>query len=329
MKIKKRPYISVFIYILMGYTIMQFFWWTYLIFELNAEIISLERIIVQLAEASNEAQLIIAKGNLDSVFFKKKLMIMGESGVFLVILLIGFYLIKRSHQKELSLAKQEQNFMLAITHELNSPLAAIKLNIETLQRRKLAPDKVSMVLERAAQESERLNHLINNILATSRMEKTGFELYPEQTDLVVQLERLVNKYEALIPQKIEIETDGAIDVEIDVLSFELILQNLLENASKYSDNESVIKVKLKSKPTFVCMEVLDNGIGISDVEKPKIVSKFYRVGNESTRKSKGTGLGMYLVANLVLEMHGKLFISDNQPQGTIFRIEIPKTSIGG
>ena len=328
MKIKKRPYISVFIYILMGYTIMQFFWWTYLIFELNAEIISLERIIVQLAEASNEAQLIIAKGNLDSVFFKKKMMIMGESGVFLVILLIGFYLIKRSHQKELSLAKQEQNFMLAITHELNSPLAAIKLNIETLQRRKLAPDKVSMVLERAAQESERLNHLINNILATSRMEKTGFELYPEQTDLVVQLERLVNKYEALIPQKIETETDGVIDVEIDVLSFELILQNLLENASKYSDNESVIKVKLKSKPSFVCMEVLDNGIGISDEEKPKIVSKFYRVGNESTRKSKGTGLGMYLVANLVLEMHGKLFISDNKPHGTIFRIEIPKTNIG-
>jgi signal transduction histidine kinase len=312
----------------MGYTIMQFFWWTYLIFELNAEIISLERIIVHLAEASNEAQLIIAKGNLDAVFFKKKLMIMGESGVFLVILLIGFYLIKRSHQKELELAKQEQNFMLAITHELNSPLAAIKLNIETLQRRKLAPDKVSMVLERAAQESERLNHLINNILATSRMEKTGFELYPEQTDLVVQLERLVNKYESLIPQKIEIETDGAIDVEIDVLSFELILQNLLENASKYSDNESLIKVKLKSKPTFVCMEVLDNGIGISDEEKPKIVSKFYRVGNESTRKSKGTGLGMYLVSNLVLEMRGKLFIKDNKPNGTIFRIEIPKTSIG-
>ncbi len=329
MRTKKRPYISVFIYVLMGYTIMQFFWWTYLIFELNTEIINLERIIVQLAEASKEAQLISAKGNLDAIFFKKKLMIMGEGGVFLVILLTGFFLIKKSHQKELDLAKQEQNFMLAITHELNSPLAAIKLNIETLQRRKLAPDKVSMVLERAAQESERLNHLINNILATSRMEKTGFELHPEQTDLVQHLQRLVNKYEQLIPQNIETETDESIDVEIDVLSFELILQNLLENASKYSDNDSDIRVKLKSKSTYVCMEVLDNGIGISDEEKPKILSKFYRVGNESTRRFKGTGLGMYLVANLVIEMNGKLFINDNQPNGTIFRIEIPKASIGG
>ena len=114
----------------MGYTILQFFWWTYLIFELNAEIIQLEKIIVQLSDSSEQAQLILAKGNLDSVFFKKKMMILGEGGVFLVILLTGFYLIKRSHDKEIELAKQEQNFMLAITHELNSPLAAIKLNIE-------------------------------------------------------------------------------------------------------------------------------------------------------------------------------------------------------
>jgi signal transduction histidine kinase len=309
----------------MGYTILQFFWWTYLIFELNAEIIELEKIIVQLGEHSDSAKSILAQNNLDSVFFKKKMMIIGESGVFLLILLTGFYLIKRSHKKELDLAKQEQNFMLAITHELNSPLAAIKLNVETLMRRQLSQDKVNMVLERTMQESERLNHLINNILATSRMEKTGFELYPEQTDLVSHLNRLIHKYESLIPQSIEIETEKEIHVEIDVLSFELILQNLLENASKYSPDDSCITVRLKSNSDVICLKVMDEGIGISDEEKPKILSKFYRVGNESTRKSKGTGLGLYLVSNLVNEMKGRVLIQNNNPKGTIFTIEFLKS----
>lgn len=310
----------------MGYTIIQFFWWTYLIFELNAEIIELEKLIIRVGNIET-VEFIAAQDNLDSEFFKKKMMIMGEGGVFLLILLTGFYLIKRSHQKELDLAKQEQNFMLAITHELNSPLAAIKLNIETLMRRKLAADKVNMVLERTMQESERLNHLINNILAASRMEKTGFELYPEQTDLVENVKHLVHKYEHLIPQKIEIESDPSIQVEIDVLSFELILQNLLENASKYSEDDTVITVWLKSKENVICMKVKDLGIGISDEEKPKILSKFYRVGNESTRKSKGTGLGLYLVSNLVSEMNGRVLIQNNQPQGTIFTIEFPKSDL--
>lgn len=307
----------------MGYTIIQFFWWTYLIFELNAEIISLEKIIVQLGEQSDIAQMIVAKGDLDSVFFKKKMMILGESGVFLVILLIGFYLIKSSHQKEIELAKQEQNFMLAITHELNSPLAAIKLNIETLQRRKLDPDKVGMVLERTAQESERLNHLINNILATSRMEKTGFELYPEEVDLAKHVAKLMVKYENLIPQEIKYHSESTDMINIDVLSFELIVQNLLENAAKYSDNDTVIDVNLTPCNGSICLEVTDAGIGISAEEKQKVLTKFYRVGNEATRKSKGTGLGLYLVSNLVAEMKGKLSIIDNKPAGTTFKIEIP------
>lgn len=307
----------------MGYTILQFFWWTYLIFELNADIIHLERIIVQLSDSSSEAQLILAKGNLDSVFFKKKMMILGEGGVFLLILLTGFYLIKRSHDKELDLAKQEQNFMLAITHELNSPLAAIKLNIETLMKRSLSPEKIKMVLTRTAQESERLNHLVNNVLATSRMEKTGFELFPENVDLVNHLNSLVHKYSIYFPQRIDMVTDKELFAEIDVLAFELILQNLIENASKYSENNSPIEIRLKLKDGQICLKVIDLGIGINDEEKQKVLSKFYRVGDESTRKSKGTGLGLYLINSLVDQMNGKLTITNNAPKGTIFTVEIP------
>lgn len=323
---RSNQHISVFIYILMGYTIIQFFWWTYLIFELNAEIIALEKIIVNVAQYSDVAQVILAKGDLEAVFFKKKMMIMGESGVFLVILLIGFYLIKSSHQKEMDLAKQEQNFMLAITHELNSPLAAIKLNIDTLRKRKLSSDKVEMVLERTAQESERLNHLINNILATSRMEKTGFELYPELVDLSQHIPKLITKYELLIPQTFQFKAEDNILANVDILSFELIIQNLIENASKYSENDSEIGVSLSKSNKEIELAVADQGIGISDMEKSKVRNKFYRVGNEGTRRSKGTGLGLYLVASLVAEMKGKLTITDNSPSGTIFKMVIPSNT---
>ena len=180
-----------------------------------------------------------------------------------------------------------------------------------------------MVLERTAQESERLNHLINNILATSRMEKTGFELYLEQVNLSAQITGLISKYELLIPQNISFNYTGEIYANVDILSFELIIQNLIENASKYSEKDTEISLSLREEKGQIELAVADVGIGISDKEKTKVLNKFYRVGNEGTRKSKGTGLGLYLVSSLVTEMNGKLTISDNLPQGCIFKIEVP------
>lgn len=318
---QQNRYISFFIYVLMGYAIMQFFWWTYLIFELNAEIISLQKQIIIFGSDIAEQQKMRLINDLDAVFAKKKLMIAGEGGVFLLILLTGFYLIKRAHNKELALAKQEQNFMLAVTHELNSPLAAIKLNIETLTKRSLPMDKVKMVLGRTYQESERLHFLVNNILAASRMEKKGFELFPELVDLKVQTQLLVDKYQSAVPNEIILTADGDCNAEIDLLGFELIFQNLLENAAKYSDDQ--IEVSLKGGEGKIICSVADKGIGIPDHEKGKVLAKFYRVGSESTRKSKGTGLGLYLVNNMVKEMKGTLIIKDNVPQGTIFSVTLP------
>lgn len=315
--------ISLFIYGLMAYTIIQFFWWTYLIFELNAEIIELQKVIVNFNSGSDLSNSITSMGNLDAVFAKKKLMILGEAGVFLVILLTGFFLIKRSHDKEIALALQEQNFMLAITHELNSPLAAIKLNIQTMLRRQLDQDKSRMVLNRTAQEAERLHHLINNVLAASRVDNRGYEFYPEKINLVARIAKFVADTEPFFPQDIRLESPGELDVTIDPLAFELILQNLVENASKYSDDNKVIQISLGKEHEYLKLAVADQGIGIPKEEKKNVLNKFYRVGNESIRRSKGTGLGLYLVDNLVSQMKGHLEIADNQPSGSIFIIKIP------
>ena len=104
---------------------------------------------------------------------------------------------------------------------------------------------------------------------------------------------------------------------------EMALNNLLENAVKYTPADKPVSVSLLRKKHIAQLQVADEGPGIPDKEKPKIFNKFYRVGNEETRKSKGTGLGLYLTARIVKQHKGKISISDNQPRGSVFEISLP------
>jgi two-component system, OmpR family, phosphate regulon sensor histidine kinase PhoR len=96
--------------------------------------------------------------------------------------------------------------------------------------------------------------------------------------------------------------------------------NLIENAIKYSGNEAIVHIHLTAKDKEVVLRVADNGIGITDEEKQKIFSKFYRIGNEQTRQHKGTGLGLYIVRSVVKLHKGHLSISDNSPKGSVFEV---------
>ena len=118
-------------------------------------------------------------------------------------------------------------------------------------------------------------------------------------------------------------------IEADRLGLTSVILNLLENAVKYTPDSPKIEVVLDRVEDIVSLAVADNGIGISDKDKRQIFEKFYRVGNEDTRRTKGTGLGLFIVKEIVKSHEGQISVLDNQPKGTIFRIQLPSSKKAG
>jgi signal transduction histidine kinase len=103
----------------------------------------------------------------------------------------------------------------------------------------------------------------------------------------------------------------------------MALNNLLENAVKYTPADKPVTISLQLKNNSAVIQIADNGPGIPDAEKGKVFNKFYRIGNEETRKSKGTGLGLYLTSKIIKQHNGKIAVMDNVPSGCIFEIMLP------
>jgi signal transduction histidine kinase len=112
-------------------------------------------------------------------------------------------------------------------------------------------------------------------------------------------------------------------IQAEKLGMTSVTLNLLENAVKYSSESPKITVDLRHQDHKILLDIADNGIGISDKDKKRIFEKFYRVGNEDTRTTKGTGLGLFIVQQIVKAHEGKISVEDNEPKGTKFKIELP------
>jgi K+-sensing histidine kinase KdpD len=266
---------------------------------------------------------VIEKGNeLEQKLHKRWLMIAGEGMVFFVLLLSGFILVRNTFKKESALVQQQKNFLHSITHELKSPIASAKLQLETLLKRDLTQEKQNELLLNALHDTERLNHLVENILLAALVENNTFQLQREEVNLSEYLDKFLRQtIQKLSPkQKIEYNIQSNIFFSIDKASFPSIILNLLDNAIKYSDENSTIKIILSEKRNKILLSVSDEGVGIPEKEEENIFKKFYRIGNEETRTTKGTGLGLYIVKELVEKHNGTITVKNNIPKGTVFEI---------
>ncbi|MEL7021729.1 MAG: HAMP domain-containing sensor histidine kinase, partial [Bacteroidota bacterium] len=217
-----------------------------------------------------------------------------------------------------------------ITHELKSPIASIRLVLETLLKRQLRPEQVNKFGQSALKETDRLNTLVNDLLLSAKLEN-AYQLHLTKVDLVELYSEIVGRTREKYPHaRIELYQDDHIPLmEADEPGMTSIAINLVENAVKYSSKPAHIVVKIYCKKESICIEVADHGIGITDKDKKRIFDKFYRVGSEDTRKTKGTGLGLYIVHQLVKTHGGTIVVKDNQPRGTIFKISLPKEGVEG
>jgi signal transduction histidine kinase len=318
---KSKPRALLFFIILFTYVVLQFLWWEILLVRQNGEIIDEKQKIVALS-VSDDKRLTAELKELQNKRTNKTVMIVGEGTVFLLLLLFGIFKIKQAYDREEELRRQQNNFFLSITHELKTPIAATKLQLQTIQKQKPEPAIQEELIQNALQETERLNTLIDNVLLASRMESPGFKVELSSIDFSELLLKLIKRYYAKEIESgiLQLNVPASQTVMADEQALTSIVTNLVDNALKYSGSEKNIQIDLSQQDKKIIFEVRDKGVGISKADKEKVFSRFYRAGNEETRRSKGTGLGLYIVKKLVEAQKGDVQLKDNEGSGTIFII---------
>jgi K+-sensing histidine kinase KdpD len=307
--------------LLVTYIVLQFLWWETLLVRQSNEVISQQQKLIALSisnfeKASQEIEQLESKKNT------KVYMIVGEGTVFLLILLYGIHLVRKSIRKETQLNNQQKNFILSVSHELKTPLAATKLQLQTMLKHELSRDKQELLLNNALAENNRLHKLIDNVLIANQIEGNTLNINRTELDFSDYIFSLMNQYfsEQIKNNTISLDIESNIMYSIDKDLFPSVMINLVENALKYSGDIVKVIVRLKKLNGQIALEVCDYGIGIPSEEKEKVFEKFYRSGDEDTRKSKGTGIGLYLVKSICDLHHIKISIIPNIPSGSIFQI---------
>jgi two-component system sensor histidine kinase CiaH len=233
--------------------------------------------------------------------------------------MVGALFVYRAAHRQISLQHQQENFMMAVTHELKTPIAIAKLNLETLQKHQLDEPMRQKLLLATLQETNRLDSLASNVLVSAQLEGDKYRLSKEDLDFSELIKTSFNEYKNRFPdRRWQLELEPDLDLEGDSILLQMLINNLLENAIKYSPKEGLIICSLTKKNNQIVLQVADQGTGIPDAEKKKVFGKFYRIGNEETRTTKGTGLGLYLCKRIAKDHHASVRITDNSPSGCNF-----------
>ncbi|MBX2930067.1 MAG: sensor histidine kinase [Saprospiraceae bacterium] len=319
--------IGVIIYILAAVT-----WWSFLLVKKNREAFDAkERYYRQDMQmkglAGSEAEFFESETylRLQKTHRRQQLMIIGEGTVFVLSLLLGIWFVNRAYLQEAASARQRRNFLLSITHELKSPIAGIQLAVETLLKRELLREQSEKLLGNALRETGRLNILVNDLLLSAKLE-TAYRPHIEPLDISAMMEEIVREFQAKYPNAtFQLScSDDLPPFAGDRSGLSAVGYNLLENAAKYSPEPAWVAMSIQARDNNgIRLEVADRGVGIPEKERRRIFDKFYRIGNEDTRQTKGTGLGLYIVEQIVLAHQGTIAVLDNSPAGAIFRIDLP------
>jgi signal transduction histidine kinase len=306
-----------------GYMILAFGWWSFHLWRQNDRVFDREKQLIELRSPGDMAGNSAAYIQAEKTWQSGRRMVVAEGLFFTLCLVWGLWIIRRSAAREVSLARQRRNFLLSITHELKSPIASMRLVLETLIKRNLSPEQRAPLLSNGLKDADRLQSLVESLLLGARLED-NWRPHHEVMSFKALAVDVLDSLRVRFPEadfRLNIP-EGLPPVQADKMGLTAILQNLLENAQKYSPEGTPIELSAAQVGSKFQFSVADQGQGIPDAEKLSVFEKFYRMGNEETRQSTGTGLGLYIV-NQVLKAHGgRVQISDNQPRGTVFTVEI-------
>ncbi len=230
--------------------------------------------------------------------------------------------------KEIRLNQRQANFVDSVTHELKSPIATLRLYLETLQMREIEGPQREQFYGVMEAELNRLNSLINQLLEVGRLDAIGHRYEPVDVPLEPLLRQCAKS--ASVHHKRDEERVFHFDVEPVVVHarpmvLEMIFGNLIDNAIKYGAAEPAVDVHVRvGTRGRVVTRICDNGEGISPSQRKKIFKMFYRGGSELERTQKGTGLGLYIVRTLVHMLKGTITVQNRESgKGSIFEVSLP------
>lgn len=250
----------------------------------------------------------------------------GEGLTFFFFILLGGVFLYVAVRRQIRYHLQQRNFMMAVTHELKTPIAVTKLSLETLKRHQLDEDKKNKIIHQAINETERLDTLCNNILLSSQLDAGGYQLSKNNVDISALLNSIVEAYANRYPERsFQHQIEKGLHCVGDEFLIRIAINNIMGNAVKYTPSHAPVEITCALVDEQTEIMVKDQGDGIPDQMKSKVFEKFYRLEDERTRKAKGTGLGLYLSTKIIQDHGGSMFVKDNTPKGSIFVIRLPKS----
>ncbi len=311
---KRISLIYVFYWLMLAYIIAALVFWFIALDEQNKQITNFRK--EQLHPGTSDYTAQLKAITLEDE--RKNFQYIGEGLTFLILIIAGAVLVFRMLRKQLVISRQQKDFMMAITHELKTPIAVTKLNLETLRRRNLDPTQQQRLILTSLAETERLNALCNNMLLLNEMDAIGYAMTREDILLNDLVDECVKEHSSRALQREFVRNIiEELHVRGDRMLLKLALNNLIDNAIKYSPKDAPITIRGFMKHDAVTLEVIDEGEGISVKEAALIFEKFYR---GAKRKAKGTGLGLYVTRQIIHLSKGTLSVSSNHPKGSIFTI---------
>lgn len=247
--------------------------------------------------------------------------------VFLVLVLVGVVLYLLISIKEIRLNQRQSNFIDSVTHELKSPIASLKLYLQTLTRRPVTDAQRNDFYRFMLDDLERLDTLINHMLDAARMDQKPAPSEVVDVDLALMLQSCAETVRLryhLPPETVQLALAPA-KVRGRPIDVEMVFRNLIDNAIKYGGSPPRVEIDLRSTAADMAQaRIADNGPGIPAPLRRRIFGRFVRLGNELERQQAGTGLGLFIVRTLVRRLHGQIVVRDRPGQpGAMFEVSLP------
>ncbi len=230
--------------------------------------------------------------------------------------------------REILEVRRQVSFIDSVTHELKSPLASIKLCVDTVQRTGLSAEQREHLYDMMKADVDRLASFIDDVLVANRLSAEGarheVSAVPLRALIDRCIERATYRHDAP-PGAVTVEVPATLTLQSDPTALEIIVKNLIDNAVKYSDPPVAVRVAAERLPDGALhLSVRDAGIGLLAKDQKRILERFYRVDSEAVRRRRGTGLGLFVVSALVRGLGGRLRVESEGPErGTTMHVTLP------